>query len=64
MKYANDSNRTSESGENTMDCSELVCRYLYELEVGVNKSKNEPIYMTTANMVNEKAFRKILAMKI
>ncbi|PQL95929.1 CHAP domain-containing protein [Apibacter adventoris] len=50
----------SDEGLKYMDCSELVSRYLYELEVGVNKSKNEPIYMTTANMVNEKAFRKIL----
>ncbi|WP_221405130.1 peptidoglycan amidohydrolase family protein [Apibacter adventoris] len=32
VKYANDSNRTSESGENTMDCSELVCRYLHKIE--------------------------------
>ncbi|WP_160587965.1 MULTISPECIES: hypothetical protein, partial [unclassified Apibacter] len=27
-RYANDQNRVEESGENTMDCSELVCRYL------------------------------------
>ncbi|WP_456063165.1 CHAP domain-containing protein [Capnocytophaga leadbetteri] len=32
VPYANDSNRTHPEGENTMDCSELVCRFLYQIE--------------------------------
>ena len=32
VRYANDQNRVEESGENTMDCSELVCRYLQKIE--------------------------------
>jgi hypothetical protein len=43
-----------------MDCSELVSRYLYELGIGVNSAKNEPIYLTTAGMTSEKAFRNKL----
>jgi len=30
--YANDQDRTSKKGEDTMDCSELVCRYLQKIE--------------------------------
>lgn len=32
VRYANDQKRVEESGENTMDCSELVCRYLQKIE--------------------------------
>ncbi|MBI1648240.1 CHAP domain-containing protein, partial [Capnocytophaga sp. 051621] len=32
VPYANDGNRTHPEGENTMDCSELVCRFLYQIE--------------------------------
>ena len=32
VPYANDFNRTHPEGENTMDCSELVCRFLYQIE--------------------------------
>ena len=50
----------SDKGLEFMDCSELVSRYLYELGIGINKTKNEPIYMTTADMTTEKAFRNKL----
>ena len=61
-KQETDQYRTevSEAGLKFMDCSELVSRYLFELEIGINKSKNEPIYMTTANMTTQIAFRKKL----
>ena len=36
IPYANDTNRTKESGTNTMDCSELVCRYLNKIEWSKN----------------------------
>ncbi len=32
VTYKNDDDRISEKGENTMDCSELVCRYLQKIE--------------------------------
>ncbi len=32
VTYANDENRIASSGENTMDCSELVSRYLQKIE--------------------------------
>ena len=61
-KQETDQYRTevSEAGLKFMDCSELVSRYLYELEIGINKAKNEPIYMTTSGMTSEKEFRKLL----
>jgi hypothetical protein len=31
VPYKNDSNRTKPEGEDTMDCSELVCRYLQRI---------------------------------
>jgi hypothetical protein len=50
-------NRTAdtEAGLAKMDCSEFVSRYLHKL--GITKNI---IYMTTANMVSENAFRKII----
>lgn len=61
-KQETDQYRTevSEAGLKFMDCSELVSRYLFELEIGINKAKNEPIYMTTSGMTSEKEFRKLL----
>lgn len=52
-----DKNRTAntDAGLAKMDCSELVSRYLHKL--GVTKNI---IYMTTANMVSQTAFRKII----
>ncbi|MCC9063482.1 PAAR-like protein [Flavobacterium piscisymbiosum] len=32
VPYENDQNRTLATGENTMDCSELICRYLAKIE--------------------------------
>ena len=50
-------NRTADTdaGLEKMDCSEFVSRYLHKLGV-----TNNIIYMTTANMNNESAFRKII----
>jgi len=52
-----DKNRTAdtEAGLAKMDCSEFVSRYLHKL--GITKNI---IYMTTANMVSESAFRKVI----
>jgi len=52
-----DKNRTADTEEGLakMDCSEFVSRYLHKL--GITKNI---IYMTTANMVSESAFRKII----
>ena len=47
VPYANDSDRISESGTNTMDCSELVCRFLAKIEW----SKNV-IALNTAGLYN------------
>ena len=50
-------NRTADTdaGLEKMDCSEFVSRYLHKL--GVTKNI---IYMTTANMTSEAAFRKVI----
>ncbi|WP_426276133.1 CHAP domain-containing protein [Chryseobacterium sp. S-02] len=45
----------SEEGISKMDCSEFVSRYLHEL--GITSSIK---YMTTDNMISEKAFRKVI----
>nr|WP_294930313.1 CHAP domain-containing protein [uncultured Flavobacterium sp.] len=42
-------------GLEKMDCSEFVSRYLFELGI-----TEKPIYMTTANMISENAFRKVI----
>ncbi|MDI9309856.1 MAG: CHAP domain-containing protein [Limnohabitans sp.] len=50
-------NRTAdtESGWAKMDCSEFVSRYLHKLGV-----TTKIIYMTTANMLSENKFRKVI----
>jgi hypothetical protein len=52
-----DKNRTAdtESGWAKMDCSEFVSRYLHKLGI-----TTKIIYMTTANMLSENKFRKII----
>lgn len=42
-------------GREKMDCSEFVSRYLFELGL-----TTKPIYMTTANMMSESAFRRVI----
>ncbi|ABQ04226.1 PAAR-like protein [Flavobacterium johnsoniae] len=58
-EYAQETNnlRTDNTveGLEKMDCSEFVSRYLFELGI-----TTKPIYMTTANMVSESSFRKII----
>lgn len=56
-KQETDHLRTDDSAEglSKMDCSEFVSRYLHEL--GITSSIK---YMTTDNMVSEKAFRQVI----